>query len=58
MAVSYKNLLTKSVEEDQNATQELLENILSLISEDDNRRLLAPFSEEEITTTIFMIDKD
>ena len=59
MVVSfYKNFLTKWGEEDQNATQELLENIPSLISKDDNRRLLAPLSDKEITTTIFVMDKD
>lgn len=59
MVVSfYKNLLTKSMEEDQNMTNELLENIPQLLGEEDNQKLIEPFIEEEIIDTIFMMDKD
>lgn len=54
----YQNLLTKLVEEDINIIKEILENIPLLISKEDNLKLLAPFLEEEITSTFFMMDKD
>lgn len=59
MVVSfYRNLLIKLVEEDQNASREFLENIPPLITKEDNLKLLATLFEEEITSMIFMMDKD
>jgi len=45
------------MEEDHNAARVLLNNIPILINEEDNTKLITPFSKEEITSIIFMMGK-